>query len=99
AVIARLRAEGAGIIYISHRLEEVFAIADRVTVLRDGQTVGTHPRGALTPASLIGLMIGRELSAIFPKQPVAQSEVALELRQISSREARVHDGLQSVPPE
>jgi len=90
-VIARLRAEGAGIIYISHRLEEVFAIADRVTVLRDGQTVGTHPRGALTPASLIGLMIGRELSAIFPKQPVAQSEVALELRQISSREAGVHD--------
>jgi rhamnose transport system ATP-binding protein len=90
-VIARLRSEGAGIIYISHRLEEVFAIADRVTVLRDGQTVGTHERRVLTPSALVGLMIGRELSAIFPKQAVARAEVALELRDLSSEAAGVRN--------
>ncbi len=90
-VIARLRSQGAGIIYISHRLEEVFAIADRVTVLRDGETVGTHPRAALTPSVLVGMMIGRELAAIFPKRSVAPTDVALELRQISSRAAGVRD--------
>jgi rhamnose transport system ATP-binding protein len=90
-VIARLRSGGAGIIYISHRLEEVFAIADRVTVLRDGQTAGTERREALTPAALISMMIGRELSAIFPKQSVVRSDVALELRQISCRAAGVCD--------
>jgi rhamnose transport system ATP-binding protein len=90
-VIARLRSEGAGIIYISHRLEEVFAIADRVTVLRDGQTVGTHERRSITPSALVGLMIGRELSAIFPKKTVARPEVALELRDLSSAAAGVRN--------
>jgi rhamnose transport system ATP-binding protein len=90
-VIRRLRSEGAGIIYISHRLEEVFAIADRVTVLRDGQTVGTHERTGLTPSTLVGMMIGRELANIFPKRAVERGEVALELRQISSRTAGVRD--------
>ena len=90
-VIARLRSEGAGIIYISHRLEEVFSIADRVTVLRDGETVGTHERAALTPSALVSMMIGRELSAIFPKQRVARADVALELRHVSSRAAGVRD--------
>ena len=89
--IRGLRAEGAGIIYISHRLEEVFALADRVTVLRDGRTVGTQPREGLTPSALISLMIGRELSAIFPKHRVEQAGVALELRRLSSNAAGVRD--------
>ena len=89
--IRGLRAEGAGIIYISHRLEEVFALADRVTVLRDGRTVGTQPREGLTPSALISLMIGRELSAIFPKHRVEQAGIALELRQLSSNAAGVRD--------
>jgi len=89
--IRRLRSEGAGIIYISHRLEEVFALADRVTVLRDGQTVGTRPREALTSSGLISMMIGRELSSIFPKEPVAHTDIALELRQISCKAAGVRD--------
>jgi rhamnose transport system ATP-binding protein len=90
-VIRRLRSEGAGVIYISHRLEEVFAIADRVTVLRDGQTVGTRDRAALTPSALVGMMIGRELANIFPKRSVERGGVALELRHISSRAAGVRD--------
>jgi len=90
-VIARLRSDGAGIIYISHRLEEVFSIADRVTVLRDGQTVGTRARTDLTPSVLIGMMIGRELSAIFPKRSIEAGDVALELRHISSAAAGVRN--------
>jgi rhamnose transport system ATP-binding protein len=90
-VIARLKTGKVGIIYISHRLEEILSIADRVTVLRDGSTVGTHPRAGLQRAALINLMIGRELSAIFPKRSVALGEVALELRRVSSRSAGIHD--------
>ena len=90
-VVSRLRSEGVGIIYISHRLEEVLAIADRVTVLRDGQSVGTHPRAGLQRATLINLMIGRELAAIFPKRPVTLGEPALELRHVSCRAGGVRD--------
>ena len=90
-VVARLRSEKVGIIYISHRLEEVLSIADRVTVLRDGSTVGTHARAGLQRSTLINLMIGRELSAIFPKRTVALGDVALELRGVTCRSAGVHD--------
>jgi rhamnose transport system ATP-binding protein len=89
--IRRLRSEGAGIVYISHRLEEVFALADRVTVLRDGRTVSTQPREGLTPSALIGMMIGRELAAIFPKRDVARGEVALELRGLTCVATGVRD--------
>jgi rhamnose transport system ATP-binding protein len=90
-VIAALRRQGAGIIYISHRLEEVMAIADRVTVLRDGETVGTWPAREVDRAELIRLMVGRELSAVYPKRQVARGEVALELRGVSQRETGVDD--------
>ena len=90
-VIALLRTQGVGIIYISHRLEEVMAIADRVTVLRDGETVGTWPARALDRAELIRQMVGRELSTVFPKREVPRGDVALELRSVSQRETGVHD--------
>lgn len=90
-VVARLKSERVGIIYISHRLEEILAVADRVTVLRDGRTVATHARAGLQRSTLINLMIGRELSAIFPKRAVPIGEIALELRHVSSRTAGVHD--------
>ncbi len=61
-VIRRLRAEGAGIIYISHRLEEVFEIADRVTVLRDGRTVATARASEIDRATLVRWMVGRDLA-------------------------------------
>ena len=72
-VIALLRGQGAGIIYISHRLEEISAIADRVTVLRDGQTIGTRRMADVDRAELIRLMVGRELSAVFPEARGARS--------------------------
>src|SRR4051812_709888 len=84
-VIAKLRAEGVGIIYISHRLEEIAAIADRVTVLRDGQSIATRPLAEVDRAELIRLMVGREISAIFPKREVPIGEVALEAGGLSGR--------------
>jgi rhamnose transport system ATP-binding protein len=90
-VVARLKSEGVGIIYISHRLDEILSIADRVTVLRDGTTVGTHPRAGLQRTTMINFMIGRELSAIFPKRAVPIGDVALELRHVTCRAAGVHD--------
>ena len=86
-VIAELRAQGAGVIYISHRLEELFKIADRVTVLRDGETVATRAMNEVDQAEMIRLMVGRELSAVFPKREVKISETVLEVRNLSSRAA------------
>src|SRR5437763_9037333 len=61
-----LRAQGVGIVYISHRLEEVARIADRVTVLRDGRTVGTRPASGFSTDELIRLMVGRDLEHRYP---------------------------------
>ena len=66
-LVRTLAGRGVSIIYISHRLEEVFAIADRVTVLKDGQTVATRNISEVTPSGLIDLMIGRPITQLFPK--------------------------------
>lgn len=79
-VIRQLRQQGAGIIYISHRLEELSAIADRVTVLRDGRTIDTSRISEIDRRRLIQLMVGRELSAVFPKTPIELGEIVFELR-------------------
>lgn len=81
-VVRRLRSAGVGIVYISHRLDEVMEIADRVTVLRDGRTIETRSMQDVTKAELIRLMVGRELSSIFPKRAVETGEIAFELRKV-----------------
>ncbi|HEU0185850.1 MAG TPA: sugar ABC transporter ATP-binding protein, partial [Blastocatellia bacterium] len=80
-----------GVIYISHRLEELFKIADRVTVLRDGEIVATRTMNEVNQAEMIRLMVGRELSAVFPKREVKIGEAVLEVRNLSSRAAGIHD--------
>lgn len=90
-VICELRAQGVAMIYISHRLEELARIADRVTVLRDGQTIETHAMRDVTRDDLIRLMIGRELSAVFPKREVTQGDVLLELRSVCCAAAGVSE--------
>jgi len=90
-VIGRLRQSGVGIIYISHRIDEVFAVADRITILRDGQTVATREAAAITRAELIDLMVGRALGDIFPRRRVQPGDVALEVRGVSSRAAGIRD--------
>ncbi len=77
--IRRLRAEGKAIVYISHRMDEIFDICDEVTVLKDGQHVATKPISDVTPHSLIAMMVGRELSDLFPARAVMVAEPVLEL--------------------
>jgi rhamnose transport system ATP-binding protein len=69
ALVRDLRTRGVGIIYISHRLEEVEALADRVSVLRDGELVATHPMRDCTRTELIRLMVGREIQSVYPTRP------------------------------
>jgi rhamnose transport system ATP-binding protein len=82
-VVNDLRARGVGIVYISHRLEELRGFADRVTVLRDGESVGTRPMKDVGLPELIRLMVGREITQVFPKREVAKGDVLLELRGVS----------------
>jgi rhamnose transport system ATP-binding protein len=90
-VIAELKARGVGIIYISHRLEELPRVADRVTALRDGVLVGTRSMAQVSRGELIRMMVGRELSAVFPKTQVTPGEVVLEVRGLSCRGSGVRD--------
>jgi rhamnose transport system ATP-binding protein len=91
ALLRDLRAQGLAIVYVSHRLEEVFAIADRVTILRDGAVVATRAAADLDRPALIRLMVGRELSAAAPGPGTRTAVVALEARRLGSRKAGVYD--------
>lgn len=88
-VIRSLKKKGVGMIYISHRLEELPIIADRVTVLRDGNTIDTHEMAAVSREDLIKLMVGRDLSQVFPKKEVALGGVVLELKNLGYAKAGI----------
>lgn len=75
--IRRLKDEGKAVVYISHRMDEIFAICDTVTVLKDGELVGTRPIAEMTPAALIAMMVGRELADLFPRRGEAPGPVVL----------------------
>ncbi len=90
-VIRDLKNKGVGMIYISHRLEELPQIADRVTVLRDGETIGTKEVKDIDRDEMIRLMVGRELSQIFPKREVKLGETVLELKNLGSKKAGVRN--------
>jgi ABC-type sugar transport system ATPase subunit len=81
-VVRRLRERGLGVVYISHRLEEVFAIADRVTVLRDGRVVATAAAAGLERATVIRWMVGRELAEEFPARTSTPGDVVLEVKNL-----------------
>jgi ribose transport system ATP-binding protein len=83
ALVRRLAAKGLGIIYISHYLEEVLEIGDRVTVLKDGRWVGTQPVAEATPDGLVRLMVGRDASAFFVKESVEIGDVRLRAESLS----------------
>ena len=76
--IRRLRAEGRAIVYISHRMDEIFSICDEVTVLKDGQCVGTRAIKDVTPDGLIAMMVGRELADLFPMRAARLGKPVLE---------------------
>lgn len=80
-VIKKLKNEGIGIIYISHRMEELFEISDRITVLRDGSTIGTRETANATKDELVSLMVGRALNKYYTKEDHVQEEIALEVKE------------------
>lgn len=82
-IIDRLRSSGVGIIYISHRLEEIFRLADRVTVLRDGQTVGTLTGSQIQQNTIVQMMVGRELSQYYIRNNTPGEKVIFEADHIS----------------
>ncbi len=83
-LIRSLKAQGVTIIYISHRLDEIFEVADRVTVLRDGRRIGTYPVKEVTHADLVQKMVGREIGEMFQKDEVPRQSVVLEVKHLFS---------------
>jgi ribose transport system ATP-binding protein len=79
--LRRLVARGYGIIYVSHRLDEIFRIADRVTVLRDGRNVGTRAVRDTTPSDLVTMIVGRPLGEVFLRAPAATASPLLDVQQ------------------
>src|SRR5215210_5308619 len=79
-IISELTSGGVGVVYISHRLDEIFAISDRITVLRDGHHITTAPTDELDAEELVRLMVGRPLNELFTRSPHSPGEVALEVR-------------------
>jgi len=82
-VIREMASRGIAILYISHRLDEIFRIADRVTVMRDGKIVETKPTSELTEEELVNLMVGREVGNLYPKPEAEIGEVLLRVEGIS----------------
>src|SRR3954447_4619637 len=85
ATVRLLTARGVGVVYISHRLVEIFDLADRVTVLRDGRYVGTREVGDVREDELITMMVGRTLDALFPKGEAEIGPPVLEVRGLRAR--------------
>ncbi len=84
-VIQGLKARGVTMIYISHKLEEVFELADRVTVLRDGRYIGTRETAATSGSELIQMMVGRELTELFPKEDATIGNQVIAVQNVSLR--------------
>ncbi len=94
-IIQTLKEKGVAIVYVSHRLEEVFQIADRVSILRDGSLIATHPVAETDMNEVIRLMVGREIKDHYPKQSHNKGDVVLEVKGIGGDDAaglKVHAG-------
>ncbi|MFG3229238.1 sugar ABC transporter ATP-binding protein [Kitasatospora sp. NPDC048194] len=89
ALIGRLRDEGIAIVYVSHRMKEIFRLADRIAVLRDGRVAGVVEASATDEAELVRLMVGRDLSSLFVRQQVATDRVVLDVKGVTTDD--VHD--------
>ena len=86
-VLRRVVAKGIGVVYVSHRLDEIFEIGDRVTILRDGRNVVTKEIAEVDQAELVSLMIGRPLEALFAQPPVPSSETVLSVQGLAGEDA------------
>lgn len=84
-IIKDLKSKGVAIIYISHKMEEIYQIADRITVLRDGQFIATKNTADLDKNSLIALMVGREIEELFTANSIAQDEIVMEVKNLHKK--------------
>ena len=84
-IIRSLKSKGIAIIYISHKMDEIFRISDTITVLRDGQYIETRPAKELDHDALVGLMVGRKISELFPKVVSTKGEVSLEVEGLTKK--------------
>ena len=84
-IIQKLKDRGCGIIYISHKMDEIFRICDEITILRDGQWIDTRPVAGLTFDDVIKMMVGRELGERFPEKTNKPAEIVLEVRGLTAR--------------
>ncbi|WP_062228741.1 sugar ABC transporter ATP-binding protein [Aureimonas frigidaquae] len=82
-VLRSLRREGVGIVYVSHRMNEIFQISDRITVLRDGRTIDTRAANDVTSDALVSMMVGREIGQMFPKEVIPLGDTVLEVENLS----------------
>ncbi|MDR8412319.1 sugar ABC transporter ATP-binding protein [Nonomuraea sp. 3-1Str] len=83
SVVEALREHGCAVLFISHRLDEIFALCQRVTTLRDGQWIASEPVAGLTHDDLVRRMVGRDLGALYPKQEAAVGDVALRVERLT----------------
>ena len=90
-MIRTLKSEGVSIIYISHRLEELFEISDRITVMRDGQYIETLNTKDTNKSALVKLMVGRDLSEDYPQRSTPIGEEVLRVEHLSTVETKLHD--------
>ncbi len=84
-IIKKLKEKGCGIVYISHKMEEIFQLCDEITILRDGQWVATQPLKGMTMDQIIGMMVGRELTQRFPEKTNQPKEVILEVEHLTAK--------------
>ena len=91
AIIDKLKGRGCGIIYISHKMDEILRISDEITVMRDGKHIATEPSENMTMNRIIKLMVGRELTEMYPKKTNSPGEVILRVEGLSSRHNHVND--------
>ena len=91
-IIRKLKERGCGIVYISHKMEEIFQLCDEITVLRDGQWIATQPLEGLDMDKIIAMMVGRSLSQRFPDRQNTPGEVILEVKNLTSlRQPSIRD--------
>ena len=90
-IIEGLKKKGCGILYISHKMEEILRISDDVSIMRDGRLITTEPASSLTMDRIIRLMVGRELTERFPKKTNVPGEVYLSVKNLSAEHAPVKD--------
>ncbi len=90
-IIGELKAKGVGIIYISHKMDEIFRISDEITIMRDGRWIATESADDLNVEQVIKLMVGRELTNRFPEKTNEPGEVLLEVKDISGRYTNLHN--------